>query len=67
MNGVEPLLEVHLFDYCGDLYGQYLSVDFVRWLRAERKFESLDALVEQMNCDARQARAVLTKSEVHPC
>ena len=41
----------------GDLYGQYLSVDFVRWLRAERKFESLDALVEQMNCDARQARA----------
>ena len=67
VNGVEPLLEVHLFDYSGDLYGQYLSIDFVRWLRAERKFDSLDALVTQMNCDAKQARAVLTKSEVHPC
>jgi riboflavin kinase/FMN adenylyltransferase len=67
VNGVEPLLEVHLFDYSGDLYGSYLSIDFVRWLREERKFESLDALVRQMNCDAQQARAVLTKSEVHPC
>jgi riboflavin kinase/FMN adenylyltransferase len=67
VNGVEPLLEVHLFDFGGDLYGKYLSVDFVRWLRSERKFDSLDALVTQMNCDARQAREVLTKSEVHPC
>ena len=39
VNGTEPLLEVHLFDFDGDLYGQYLSVDFVRWLREERKFD----------------------------
>jgi riboflavin kinase/FMN adenylyltransferase len=59
VNGVEPLLEVHLFDYSGDLYGQYLSVDFVRWLRPERKFESLEALVAQMHRDAAQAREAL--------
>ena len=59
VDGTVPLLEVHLFDFDGDLYGQYLSVDFVRWLRAERKFASLDALVEQMHVDSAQARAVL--------
>jgi riboflavin kinase/FMN adenylyltransferase len=59
VNGTEPLLEVHLFDFDGDLYGRYLSVDFVRWLRPERKFESLSALVEQMHVDAAQARAAL--------
>jgi riboflavin kinase/FMN adenylyltransferase len=64
VDGVEPLLEAHLFDYSGDLYGQHLSVDFVRWLRPERKFESLDALVAQMHRDAAQARAVLNESAV---
>jgi riboflavin kinase/FMN adenylyltransferase len=59
VNGTDPLLEVHLFDFDGDLYGQYLSVDFVQWLRAEHRFESLDALVAQMHIDAAQARAVL--------
>lgn len=59
VNGVDPLLEVHLFDFDGDLYGQYLSVDFVHWLRAEQKFASLDALVAQMHVDSAQARAAL--------
>ena len=63
VEGVEPLLDVHLFDFAGDLYGKYLSVDFVRWLRAEQKFGSLDALVEQMHRDARQARAALEAVE----
>ena len=44
INGTDPLLEVHLFDFDRDLYGQYLSVDFVRRLRDEKKFASLDAL-----------------------
>ena len=56
--GTEPLLEVHVFDYDGDLYGRYLDVDFVRRLRDERRFESLDALVEQMHRDAAEAREV---------
>jgi riboflavin kinase/FMN adenylyltransferase len=59
VNGTDPLLEVHLFDFDGDLYGQYLDVDFVARLRDEQKFESLDALVAQMHRDAAAARAVL--------
>jgi riboflavin kinase/FMN adenylyltransferase len=59
VNGTDPLLEVHLFDYDGNLYGQHLDVDFVARLRDERKFESLDALVEQMHRDATAARAIL--------
>jgi riboflavin kinase/FMN adenylyltransferase len=59
INGVDPLLEVHVFDFDGDLYGKYLSVDFVRRLRDEKKFESLAALVEQMHVDSAQARAAL--------
>ena len=59
INGTDPLLEVHVFEFDGDLYGKCLDVDFVQRLRDERKFESLDALVEQMHKDAAQARAVL--------
>lgn len=55
----EVLLEVHLFDWQGDLYGRYLGVDFVSKLREESKFENLDALVAQMNADAGAARALL--------
>ena len=59
VNGPDPLLEVHLFDFDGDLYGRHLDVDFVARLRDEQKFESLDALVAQMNRDAAAARALL--------
>jgi riboflavin kinase/FMN adenylyltransferase len=59
VNGTDPLLEVHLFDFDGSLYGRYLDVDFVARLRDERKFESLDALVAQMDRDAAAARAAL--------
>lgn len=58
-NGVKPLLEVHIFDFEGDLYGRYIHVDFIARLREERKFESADALIEQMHIDSRQAREVL--------
>ena len=59
VNGTDPLLEVHLFDFDGSLYGQYLDVDFIARLRDEQKFESLDALVAQMHRDAAAARALL--------
>jgi len=59
VDGTDPLLEVHLFDWEGDLYGRYLDVDFVARLRDEQKFESLDALVAQMHRDAAAARTVL--------
>jgi len=57
--GLEPLLEVHLFDYSGDLYGQRLHVEFVAKLREEAKFPTLDAMIEQMHVDAARARELL--------
>ena len=59
VNGGKPLLEVHLFDYEGDLYGAELEVEFVARLRAERRFESIELMVEQMHCDAAAARGAL--------
>ena len=55
----EPLLEVHLFDFEGDLYGQRMAVEFVAKLRDEQKFDNLDELTVQMAKDARQARELL--------
>lgn len=59
VNGTEPMLEVHLFDFAGEFYGEHLRVEFVAKLREERKFPSLEAMVVQMHEDARQARAIL--------
>jgi riboflavin kinase/FMN adenylyltransferase len=59
VDGVEPLLEAHLFDFDGDLYGRRIEVEFVAKLREEEKFDTLPTLVEQMQRDAAQARAVL--------
>ncbi len=58
--GQQRWLEVHLFDFDGDLYGQRLSVQFHRFLRAELKFDDLDAMVAQMHRDAAQARAIMS-------
>lgn len=59
--GREPLLEAHLFDFDGDLYGQRIEVEFVRKLREEERFDDLPALVRQMNLDAEQARRILAR------
>lgn len=59
VGGTETLLEVHLFDYAGDLYGRHLETQFVKKLREEEKFESLAAMTVQMHEDARQARELL--------
>lgn len=55
----EPLLEAHLFDFTGDLYGRYLEVEFVAKLRDEEKFADLAALRAQMDRDAAAARRIL--------
>lgn len=59
IGGDRNLLEVHLFDYSGDLYGRRMEVRFIEHLRAEEKFEDLDAMREQMQLDAAAARAAL--------
>jgi riboflavin kinase/FMN adenylyltransferase len=55
----DPLLEVVLFDWSGDLYGKRVHTAFAQRLRPEAKFDGLDALVAQMAKDAAEARAVL--------
>ena len=57
---VKPLLEVHLFDFDRDIYGEYIHVDFIRHLRDEEKFESVDDLVAQMKIDEENARSALS-------
>lgn len=54
------LLETHLFDFASELYDETLTVCFFSWLRKEEKFDSAEALVEQMNKDADEARAFLS-------
>ncbi len=55
------LLEVFLFDFSGDLYGQTVDVAFVEWIRPEMKFDTIDDLVRRMDEDSRIARAALAK------
>ena len=54
-----PNLETFLFDFKGDLYGVPLSVGLVDFLRPEEKFDSLDALITQMDADCARARTIL--------
>jgi riboflavin kinase / FMN adenylyltransferase len=61
INGIEPLLEVHVFDFSGDLYGRGIEVEFVAKLRDEVKFDSLEAMVVQMKIDGARARDLLSK------
>lgn len=55
----KELLEPHFFDFSGDLYGQEIEIAFRHFLRPEAKFDSLDALVEQMDKDCARARELL--------
>jgi len=59
--GRDWLLEIHLFDFDGDLYGRHLRVQFEGFIRHEERFESLAAMVEQMNRDVERAKALLTR------
>ncbi|HBZ44259.1 MAG TPA: bifunctional riboflavin kinase/FMN adenylyltransferase [Maritimibacter sp.] len=54
-----PNIETFLFDFAGDLYGAHLSVALVAYLRPEEKFDSLDALITQMDADCAEARSIL--------
>lgn len=57
--GEVPNIETYLFDFSGDLYGATLSVGLVDYLRPEMEFESLDALIAQMDGDCARARDIL--------
>jgi len=55
----KELLEPHFFDFSEDLYGQIIEVEFHAYIRGEAKFDSMDALMAQMQADCDQARAIL--------
>ncbi len=54
-----PLLEIFLFDFNGDLYGQSLDIAFIAFIRDELKFDSVEALIRQMDDDSHKARSRL--------
>lgn len=58
-NSGRPKLEVHLFDFAGDLYGQHLRIDFLHKIRDEEKFPSLDALKARIAQDCEIAKELL--------
>lgn len=58
----KELLEPYFFDFSGDLYGQEIEIAFHHYLRGEAKFDSLEALIEQMDKDCAEARRLLSSS-----
>lgn len=56
MGGTQSILEAHLFDYDGDLYGEHIKVEFMQKLRDDKKFDSFDSLKDQIAADAKMAR-----------
>jgi riboflavin kinase/FMN adenylyltransferase len=61
-----PVLEVFLFDFDGDLYGQEIEVEFIDFLRPDRRFDSAQALQAQMDKDCAQARESLARAPIQP-
>lgn len=60
--GEKPLLEVHIFDFDQEIYGEYIHVDFIARLRSEEKFPEIDMLIEQMDRDSEKAREILVRT-----
>ncbi len=62
-DGTGVILEVHILDYSGDLYGRRVRVAFVEHIRPERKFDGLEALKAQIDADCLEARRILAPPE----
>jgi len=58
--GMQRLVEVHLFDFSGEIYGRDIEVTFQRFIRPEQKFPNLDALRRQIMCDISRVRGAVT-------
>ena len=56
-----PLLETHLFDFKGDLYGKLLDIEFIGWIRGEERFDHIEALIAQMDRDSMDAKRMLAE------
>ncbi|MDB9307247.1 bifunctional riboflavin kinase/FAD synthetase [Aphanizomenon sp. CS-733/32] len=60
INGIDTRVEVHLFNWSGDLYGKILEIQLVKFLRPEQKFPSLEALKNQIQLDCTAAKAIFS-------
>lgn len=58
-DGQQETVEVHIFDFDQDIYGREIAIEFVKYLRDEKRFDTIDALVEQMSDDERISRKML--------
>ena len=61
-----PVLEVFLFDFDGDLYGRDIAVEFIDFIRQDRRFEGIEELRAQMEKDCERAREVLRAAPAEP-
>lgn len=61
-SGLGELIEAYLLDFDGDLYGQQIRIEFRKRLRGERRFDSVEALLEQMGRDVDEARAIVAEA-----
>jgi riboflavin kinase/FMN adenylyltransferase len=59
VNGTHHTIEVYVFDYSADLYGQEIIVQFIEFIREERKFETVDLMIEEIRRDEEKARQIL--------
>ena len=59
VNGTHRTIEAYIFDFNNDIYGEEITVEFIEWIREERKFETLDLMVEEIKIDEQKARATL--------
>jgi riboflavin kinase/FMN adenylyltransferase len=57
-----PVLEVHLFDYTGDIYGRDMEIEFIALIRGDRRFDGAEALKAQMDQDCAKAREILART-----
>jgi riboflavin kinase/FMN adenylyltransferase len=62
VGAVEARLEVYLFDFEGDLYGQMIETELIAYLRPEQKFDTVEFMVQQIRADADRARELLTRA-----
>jgi riboflavin kinase/FMN adenylyltransferase len=60
----KELLETHIFDFAADLYGQWIDVELVQFLRPEKKFDDIESLVAQMDRDCMAARVILANEPI---
>ena len=58
-DGNKPTLEVHFFDFKGDIYGEMISIHFLKFIRKEQKFEKIESLIAQLQKDSLQCREII--------